>query len=146
MTSRPTVSAARPQKAAGVRNDVADGHGSKSEAVRERAVLALLSERTIGAAAKQAGVSERTLRRWMLDDVEFRDALAEGRRVAYDAGIYRIQALTARAVETLDELLDAEKHPAVRLGAARSILELATTRHDADTLLARLEDLEEHHA
>ncbi len=107
--------------------------------MRERAVLALLSERTIGAAAKQAGVSERTLRRWMLDDVEFRDALAEGRRVAYDAGIYRIQALTARAVETLDELLDAKKHPAVRLGAARSILEFATTRYDADTLIARLE-------
>ena len=55
---------------------------------------------------------------------------------------HRIQALTARAVATLDELLDGKKHPAVRLGAARSILELATIRYDADTLLARLEDLE----
>jgi hypothetical protein len=38
------------------------GHGSKSEAVRGRAILAILSESSIGAVAKRSGVGERTLR------------------------------------------------------------------------------------
>ena len=39
------------------------GHGAKTEAVRERAIVALLSEPTIGDAATRCGIGERTLRR-----------------------------------------------------------------------------------
>ena len=53
-----------PQKSAGARDPAKPaGHGSKPEAVRETAILALLSEKTIAAAAKRCGVNERTLRR-----------------------------------------------------------------------------------
>lgn len=58
------------------------------------------------------------------------------------AGISRIQALTGRAVDTLEELLDEKKFPNVRLGAARTVAEIAIHQHDAETILQRIDDLE----
>ena len=46
-TDGPT--ARSPQKPAGVRSK--SGHGAKPEALRERAIVALLSQKTIGKAA-----------------------------------------------------------------------------------------------
>ena len=67
-----------PQKSAGVRETA--GHGAKSEVVRARAILALLSEQTISKAATKAGVSEKTLRRWLADDEAFKAEYAAARR------------------------------------------------------------------
>lgn len=52
----------RPQESADYR-ELADskGHGSKLPAVREAAILALLSEKNLEDSATKAGVSERTL-------------------------------------------------------------------------------------
>jgi hypothetical protein len=110
--------------------------------VRERAILALLSEKSIGAAAERSGVNERTLRRWLSDDPEFAVAYDEARQATFTAGISRIQALTAKAVDTLDDLLDAKNHPAVRLGAARTITEIGLHQHDAATIMRKLADIE----
>ncbi len=118
------------------------GHGSKTGATRERAIVAILAESTIGAAAKRAGIGERTLRRWLTEDEAFQGALAEARCLAFEAGMGRVQALTARAVEALDELLGAKKCPSVRLGAARTVAELAIHQHDADTIMRKLDVIE----
>jgi hypothetical protein len=48
----------------------------------------------------------------------FRQELSEARRATFTAGIELVQALTCRAVQTLEELLAEKKHPAVRLGCA----------------------------
>ena len=56
-----------------------------------------------------------------------------------------MQALTGKGVETLEELLDAKKFPAVRLGAARTVVELGIHQHDTETILRKLEDLEAAH-
>lgn len=112
--------------------------------VRQRAVLAVLSHATLTAAAQACHVDASTLRRWLREDPEFKAELAAASHAAFDEGIARIHALTTKAVAALDELLDAKRHPAVRLGAARSVLELASARHDAATLLARLDELERH--
>ena len=96
------VRARSPQGPAGARR----GHGSKSEAVRQSAILALLSERTITAAAERSGINERTLRRW-LDEPAFREEFEHARRVAFEAGMGRVQALAAKAVDTLEVLLHA---------------------------------------
>jgi hypothetical protein len=45
-------------------------------------------------------------------------------------------------VETLEELLDAKKFPAVRLGAARTIVELGMHQHDTETIMRKLEEIE----
>ncbi len=57
----------------------------------------------------------------------------------------RVQALAARAVGTLEDLLDCHEQPSVRLGAARTLLELGANRQDAETLLQRIADLEQQH-
>ena len=140
MPRRPLNTAERPQKSA----DASDlgGHGAKSAAVRERAILALLSERTIGQAAAKAGVHERTLRRWDSEDEAFQAAYAAARQAAFQAGINRAQVLTVKAIDTLDELLDEKKHPHVRLGAARTVAELGVHQHDAETILKKLDEIE----
>ena len=145
-TEQPTADgphAGRPQTAPGGRGlGTQSGHGSKSDVVRERAIVALLAERTIGAAARRAGVGERTLRRWLTEDEAFQADLAAARAAAFDGGITRVQALMGRAVDTLEALLGAKKHPHVRLGAARTVAELAIHHHEAATILRRLEELE----
>jgi hypothetical protein len=129
----------RPQVAAEVRKSA--GHGAKSPAIRQRCILALLSERSIGAAAERAGVNERTLRRWMAED-GFKAQLAEARRAAFQAGMGRVQALTAEAVETLAVLMAPDVSAAVRLGAARTVAELGIHHNDAETIMRKLEEIE----
>ncbi len=135
--------AERPQKSADGRDR--GGHGAKSAAVRERAILALLSERTIGQAAARAEVNERTLRRWLSEDEAFQAEYAAARQAAFRAGINRAQVLTVKAIDTLDELLDEKKHPHVRLGAARTVAELGVHQHDAETILEKLDEIEAAH-
>jgi DNA-binding transcriptional MerR regulator len=118
------------------------GHGKKTEAVRNAAVTALLTQRSIGAAARKAGVNERTLRRWLQEDAEFKEAYESARTATYTAAMSRIQSLAARAIETLEDLLAVTKFPTVRLGAARTIVEIAMHQHDAEAILKRIEDLE----
>lgn len=132
----------RPQKASDGRTAAHGGHGAKPDAVRERAVLALLSERTVADAARRCGVGERTLRRWLSDDVTFKDQYDSARAATFQFGLDRIQALMGRAVDTLQDLLSAKKFPSVRLGAARTIAEIAIHQRDAETILKRLDEIE----
>ena len=118
------------------------GHGAKSEAARERAVLALLSEKTVTDAAGKAQVDESTLRRWLSEDEAFQAEYATARQTVFQTGIHRVQALTAKAVDTLEELLDAKINPNVRLGAARTVAEIGIHQHDAETILQKLDDME----
>ena len=107
--------------------------------MREKAILALLSEKTIGTAAAKSGVNEKTLRRWRANDEAFKTDYTEARQAAYQAGMNRVQALTAKAVNTLDELRDEKKHPNVRLCAARTVAELGIHQHDAETIMQKLD-------
>ena len=132
----------RPQKAADVRKSAGQGHGRRSDAMRERAVLALLSERTLALAAEHSGVHERTLRRWLTEDAAFRAEYETARAATFEAGMSRVQSLVGRAVETLEDLLTQTNAPAVRLGAARSIAELGIYQHDAETILRKLDAIE----
>lgn len=114
----------------------------KGEAVRERAVLALLSEKTLARAARQCGLNEKTLRRWIANDEGFRRELSEARQAVFETGMSRVQAAAAHAVETLIMLMGPKVPPTVRLGAAKTVAELAIQRHDADTIMRRLDEVE----
>jgi hypothetical protein len=121
------------------------GHGTKTDAVREQAILALLSERSIQAAATRCGVGERTLRTWLGDDPAFQAAYRAARHAAFETGLSRIQAMTGAAVDALADLLGPQINASVRLGAARTVLEVALHQADTDTLMRRLEALEQAH-
>ena len=138
--ARQTVSAKRPRRSEDARSS--GKAGAKSDAVRERAILALLSEKTLGAAAARCGVNEKTLRRWLKNDEVFKADCAEARQATFEAGMGRIQVLTARAVDTFEDLLDATEYPSVRLGAARTVAELAIHQHDAETIMRKLDEIE----
>ncbi len=118
------------------------GHGAKSQAVRDKAILALLSEKSVAKAAAKCGLSERTLHRWLTSDDAFQADYAAARQAAFEVGIHRVQALTARAVDTLEELLGEKKYPNVRLGAARTVAEIGIHQHDAETILRKLDEIE----
>jgi alpha-beta hydrolase superfamily lysophospholipase len=139
---KPQTPAERPQVAAGGRETGRKGHGAKSAPARERAILALLSERTMGQASARCGVGERTLRRWLTEDSEFKAEYEAARSVMFQVGMSRIQALAGRAVETLEDLLGAKQYPSVRLGAARTVAEIGMHQYDADTILRKLDKVE----
>src|SRR5258707_344594 len=101
------------------------GHGRKSLETRERAIVALLAGRTFTDAAKRCGVAERTLRKWTSTDEAFKQNLKRTPHEAFTTGLGRIQAATATAVDTLIELMTKKAPPTVRLGAARTVAELA---------------------
>jgi hypothetical protein len=42
----------------------------------------------------------------------------------------------------LEDLLDAKDHPTVRLGAARTLVEIGMHQHDAATIVRRLDEIE----
>ena len=107
-------------------------------------MLALLSEKTVTKAAEKAKVDESTLRRWLSEDEAFQAEYTAARHATFQVGMHRVQVLTALAVDTLEELLGDTDHPNVRLGAARTVAELGVHQHDAETILRKLDEIEEH--
>ena len=132
-----------PQNAAGSRGK--RGHGRRSAAQRERAIVALLVEPTIVAAAEACGVHERTLREWLRTDGEFSAQLADARRQAFDAGMQKAQGLTSLAIDTLADLLGGSTPAPVRLGAARSLVEIGIHHVEAGEILKKLDAIEALH-
>ena len=135
MTAKP-----RPDTAAFGRESATRNRGRST---RDKAILALLSEKNLTAAAKKTGVGERSLRRWLAEDPTFKAEYDAARLLAFTTARHRIQQLTGRAVDVLGELLDARKHPSVRLGAARSVVEVALYEHDVNALMGKLNELEQ---
>jgi hypothetical protein len=86
-----------------------------------RLLLELLNGRSLSDAAKRAGLSERTARRHRAAE-EFRAREAEGRRQLDQLVFSHAAVLSLKALDTLDELLEAETPHAQRLGAARETL------------------------
>jgi len=99
-------------------DDVAEGDLT---AVQEKAIAALLSAVTVEAAAKKAGVSDRTLHRW-LRDPPFRQAYLAARRVVMEQAVGRLQRASLGAVDALVRNLKCGQ-PATEVRAAQVILE-----------------------
>lgn len=106
----------------------------------EAAVLALASGLSWRQAAKQSGMSPRTIARRMALP-EFRKHVAERRAALLDEAAGRLTAMTRYATVTLKKLLDS-KSDVVRLGAARVILEAAVNLRTVVEFEGRLNDLE----
>jgi hypothetical protein len=95
---------------------------------------------TIAAAAAAAGVSERTAARRPTDP-EFKQHVAELRAGMVQLALGRLSDGMAGAASTLRELLS-DPSGTVRLGAARSLLELSTKLRESVDLENRLAALE----
>lgn len=105
------------------------------------AVAALAAGRTIAAAAREAGISERTLRR-RLADTGFAAQVHAARARIIEEAVGRLAGAAAGAIETLVRLLTSANEPVV-VSAAKGLLDnLLRYRaaHDLDERLTRIED------
>jgi len=109
---------------------------------QQRAIQALLVERTVGEAARAADVNARTLHRW-LADATFSDALRQATTQAVDATVRRLAQLSGQAVDVLqDAMSDQDATTGAKLRAADIALgRLLSMRelHDFEQRITQLE-------
>jgi hypothetical protein len=118
------------------------GHGSKLDRKMEAAIAALLTQRNHEEAAQSAGVSKRTLNRWLKTPV-FQSAYLEARRAVMFQANARLQQASSAAVSTLVKVMVDPSTPAsARVRAADCILARGNQgleNEDLDTRLSALE-------
>ena len=118
------------------------GHGAKFGRKKEDAVVALLTQRTIGEAARAVNVSTKTLLRWQKEP-EFDTAYREAKRAAFSQSMARLHQMASAAVTTLGKaLVDPNTPPATRVRAADGILDHTAKAIELEDLEARLAELE----
>ena len=106
----------------------------------EAIMIALAGGMTQQQAAKHAGVSEKTIRNRLADPV-FKQKIADYRANLLARTADRLTAVGLKAVTALEDLLEAESE-SVRLGAARTILELGPRIREVKDFEERLLALE----
>src|SRR5262245_40977488 len=116
------------------------GHGEKLTRKQESAIVALLAAPTIAAAARQLGVGEKTLRRW-LQLPAFKDAYRAARRELVEGAVGQLQAAAGKAVETLVDLLGCSDDK-TKARAALGIIDRAVKGSELGDALQRIEALE----
>ncbi len=110
---------------------------------QHKALAALLSEPTVTAAAANVGIGERTLHTW-LHEPTFADAYTALRHDAVALAVGRLQHATGSAVDALVDVLDTlpPAPAAVRVSAAKVVLEYALRFRELDELETRIAQLE----
>lgn len=108
----------------------------------QKALLALLENPTKEKAAAAAGITSKTLRRY-LDNPEFQTEY----RVAFSGmvsdAVRQAQKTLSPALTTLEEIMrDDEQNGQIRVSAARSLLEFSLKATEQLDILDRLEALE----
>src|SRR5690348_7999316 len=104
-------------------------------------LLALACGATVENAARQCGLCERTVYR-RLEDPDFSQRLRQLRADMVQRTAGALTAASTESVRTLLELQKAAAPPAVRLGAARSVLEIGIKLREVADLEERLTALE----
>ena len=115
---------------------------SKARKADDALVLALACGLSAEQAAKQAGVSPATVYR-RLQDPAFQQRAEELRHEMLTRAAAMLTAAGVESVRTLADLLTPAYAPAVRLTAARSILDLGVKLRSLVELEGRLLDLED---
>ncbi len=109
---------------------------------QRRAIVHLLQQDTITAAAVATGVTRQTLHLW-LQRPEFQAAYRAAKREVYGHAVTKLQKHASKAADVLYELMTSDSEDVsagVKLGAARTILDLAAGA-SMDDLAAEVEEL-----
>ncbi|MEI8380913.1 MAG: hypothetical protein WCJ09_12340 [Planctomycetota bacterium] len=104
-------------------------------------IEALARGETQTAVAKLAGVSATTIRR-RLEDSGFRSQIERFRETMLDSAAGQLGAILTQAVTTLEGLLIKSTPPAVRLAAAKSVIELTIRTREVLSWEKRIAELE----
>ena len=119
-------------------SDIEDA--TATERKQDKAILALLTEPTVEAAARAADVAPATIWRWN-QQAEFRSRLRDARRAVVEGAIGRLQQAATEAVATLQRNLTCGT-PSVEVRAATAILDQAIKAVELFDLVERVEQLE----
>ena len=103
-------------------------------------ILSLAQGMSVPQAASAAGMGERTAYK-RLEDQDVQDRINELRQELFKEAVRQLAASCSLATTTLQHLLNAESEM-VRLGAARTILEMANKLRTTVLLEDRLTDME----
>ena len=118
------------------------GTGGKRHRQADAALAALLSEATIEAAAKKAGIGESTLLRWLAEPI-FKARYREARRQVVEHAVSGLQQAAGKAVAVLVAIAeDGAAPPAARVSAAKIILDQSFRGMEVLDLAERIEQLE----
>ena len=110
---------------------------------QEQAIIGLINETSVAAAARASGVGQRTLHNWINDDTRFMAAYRAARRQAFDQAIALTQRYASLAVTTLAKVMaDASAANAAKVSAATAMLKFGRESIELDDLAARIEALE----
>ena len=113
-----------------------------SKTADDTLLLALACGATIENAARKANVGMRTAYRRVADP-EFQKQLKQVRTEMVQRATAMLSAAAMEGVKTMIELLGPTTPPAVRLGSARSIVELGVKLRESNELAERITALEE---
>lgn len=90
---------------------------------QEAALVALLNEGSVAAAAASSKISESTIWRWLRDEPEFQRRYQAARQQLVQTAIARLQSASDTAINTLTAICEDSTAPATaRIAAARAIL------------------------
>lgn len=118
------------------------GHGAKFGHAKEKAIVALLSQRNVEEAARVVGIGVKTLLRW-LQIPEFEAAYRQARRKAFAQSMARVQQASSAAVTCLLKVMvDPNTPPSCRVRAADCVLDHATKSIELEDIEARIAELE----
>jgi hypothetical protein len=110
---------------------------------QRKAIAHLLASRNVEEAAKASGISERTLYRWMADEV-FHAALVEAETHAIDYAVRRLVVLQDRAIDTLADVLENEKASiTIKVRASLGLIDALIRLRELRNLEGRLVALEQ---
>jgi transposase-like protein len=119
--------------------------GEKKDQKQEIVISSLLSAPSLREAAKEAGISEATLHRWLKDDA-FKTAYRDAKRELVNHAICHLQQSSEKAVKVLLDVAENKKCPAsARVSAAKTILEIsmkAVELEDLEGLAAKINQIE----
>jgi transposase-like protein len=116
--------------------------GEKLGRKQEGAIVALLSQRNIEDAARIAGITPRTLYRW-LKEPEFDAAYRAAKRAAFGQAVARLQQGASAAATTLLKTMIEPNTPAsVRVRAAECVMNHAMKAIELEDIEARVAELE----
>ena len=112
-------------------------------AKQERAIVALLSEQTLDAAAAKVGCRRSTIWRW-LQTREFSDAYRSARSELVRAALSLLESGAAEAVGVLQTVMrNPNSRDEVRVNASRILLELMLRAVETENLERRVAALEQ---
>ena len=112
-------------------------------AAQRRLIPALLTSKTVQAAALVAKVSERTAYRWLADDANFQAELARAEGEVISGAVRALLGLAESAVDCLRTTLDDKELPAgVKLRAAALAIDALLRLRELASVEKRLAELE----